>query len=39
MVAAQCFGPQIVGLLHGAAAQAEAEKPPDDVAPGTPLLE
>jgi len=36
---AQLYGPEIIGLLHGAAARAEAEKPPDDVAPGTPLLE
>lgn len=39
MVVAQVSGPQIVGMLHGAAAQAEASKPPEDVAPGTPLLE
>ena len=38
MVVAQVSGPQIVGMLHGAAAQAEAS-PPEDVAPGTPLLE
>jgi len=39
MVVAQTSGPEIVGLLHGAAAQKEASKPPADVAPGTPLLE
>jgi len=39
MVFAQTSGPQIVGFLHGAAAQKEASKPPEDVAPGTPLLE
>ena len=39
MVLAQTKGPQIVGVLNGAAAQAEATKPPEDVAPGTPLLE
>ena len=39
MVYAQTSGPQIVGMLHGAAAQLLASKPPEDVAPGTPLLE
>ena len=39
MVLAQTKGPEIVGLLHGDSAQAEASKPPEDVAPGTPLLE
>jgi len=39
LVLAQTKGPQIVGVLHGAAAQAAASQPPEDVAPGTPLLE
>lgn len=39
MVCSQNFGSDIVGLLHGPAAKIAAEVPPDDVAPGTPLLE
>ena len=39
IVAAQTLGPEIVGFLHGPAAKLAAEAPPDDVAPGTPLLE
>lgn len=32
-------GPDIVGLLHGPAAKLAAEAVPEDVVPGTPLLE
>lgn len=39
LIAAQTLGPEIVGFLHGPAAKAAAELPPEDVAPGTPLLE
>ena len=39
IVAAQTLGPEIVGAIHGPAAKAAAEMPPEDVAPGTPLLE
>ena len=39
LVAAQTLGPEIVGAIHGPAAKAAAELPPEDVAPGTPLLE
>lgn len=39
MVFAQNFGSDIVGAIHGPAAKIAAEVPPDDVAPGTPILE
>jgi len=39
MVASQNYGSSIVGLFHGPAAKLEAEAIPEDVAPGTPLLE
>ena len=39
LVAAQTLGPEIIGFLHGEAAKKAAMAPPEDVAPGTPLLE
>jgi len=39
MVVAQNYGGEVVGALHGDAAKAAALLPPEDVAPGTPLLE
>jgi len=39
MIISQNFGSDIVGLLHGPAAKKLAEVAPEDVAPGTPLLE
>merc|ERR1711939_592524 len=39
MVLSQCFGSDIVGMIHGPEAKAASELPPDDMAPGTPLLE
>mmetsp|Transcript_25419 Transcript_25419/g.74649 ORF Transcript_25419/g.74649 Transcript_25419/m.74649 type:complete len:231 (+) Transcript_25419:61-753(+) len=39
MVISQIYGSSIVGLIHGPAAKTAAEIAPDDVAPGTPILE
>jgi len=39
LVLAQTKGPEIIGFLHGEAAMKASMAPPEDVAPGTPLLE